>query len=221
MCATRGCDGEGGHVLVSPHDELDDQGSSGARPEDGPAARRRPGWRAFAAIPASGPRDVARVGRDVEALLDELESRVDAAAWPRVEPLVRALVTLYGGAMDRLLAHARAAAATREGFDVLLAEDELLSSLLLIHRLHPIGLEQRIELALRRLRAQLPTFARLEIVDIDVGIVRLRPADDDEARPPPTRVVARAIEREAPEITGVRIDGRYRAYGDLEEVDPL
>lgn len=154
---------------------------------------------------------------DVEALLDELESRVDAAAWPRIEALVR----LYGSAMARMLAHARAAAATLEGFDALLAEDELLSSVLLIHGLHPIGLEQRVALALRRLRAQLPAFARLEVIDIDGGIVRLRPVDDPDARPPAPQVVARALEREAPEISGVRIEGRYHPYCDPEEVEPL
>lgn len=149
---------------------------------------------------------VGRYGEDIERLLEELEKTVGPATWPRVEALVAALVSLYGAGLERILAHARAAAATREGLEVLLAGDDLLASLLLVHGLHPIRLERRVEVGLRRLRAELPMAARLELVAVDGGVVRLRSVGV-EGPPPAMHLVARAIEREAPEITGVEVDG--------------
>jgi hypothetical protein len=153
--------------------------------------------------------EVARPGEHVERLLAEVESVAGPVAWPRVEALVAALVDLYGAGLERTVACAREAARNAGELDERLIRDELVASLLLLHGLHPLGLEQRIEAALARVRDELPAAARLRCVSIDNGIVMLR-IDESEARanvrPPPTTIVAQEIERDAPEVLGVQIE---------------
>jgi hypothetical protein len=148
-------------------------------------------------------------GEQIEALLVEIQAAVAPSAWPRVEALVTALVGLYGTGLERVLEHAREVATSSEGLEARLVGDELVSSLLLVHGLHPIALEQRIQLALARLSTELPDAARLELVEVTENIVKLRAAPDGDGRlhPPSMHVVARAIEHEAPEVAGLQIDG--------------
>jgi hypothetical protein len=110
--------------------------------------------------------------------------------------LVAALVDLYGAGLERTVACAREAARNAGELDERLIRDELVASLLLLHGLHPLGLEQRIEAALARVRTELPAAAHLRCVSVESGIVMLR-IDEKEARanvrPPPTTVVAQEI----------------------------
>ncbi len=152
------------------------------------------------------PDDEAREhDRRIERLLAEAEAATGPAAWPRVEALVTALVDLYGRGLERLVAHARAAAggACTE-LEERLQRDEIVSSLLLLHDLHPVPLEERIARALRRVRDELPEAAPLALAGVEGGTATLRA---NGGRPPPAAVVARAVEREAPELAGIRIVG--------------
>jgi hypothetical protein len=163
-------------------------------------------------------------GDHVERLLEEVEAVAGPTAWPRVEALVAALVDLYGDGLGRLLSCARTAAGDTAALDDLLAHDELVASLLLLHGLHPLPLEERIGRALRRVRAELPTAAELTLAGVEDGIVKLRVVEADgaaSARPPPTTIVAREIEREAPEIAGVQIDSLAPAAKPASELVPI
>lgn len=146
-------------------------------------------------------------GEQIDRLLDELHSVVGPIAWSRIEALVSTLVNLYGEGLERLLHHAHEAALNREHLDEKLMTDELVSSLLLVHGLHPLSIEDRIELALDRLRVELPSAMRLELASVDDTVARLRPSQGSNGALPSIHVVARAIEHEAPEVSGVQIDG--------------
>lgn len=81
-------------------------------------------------------RDSARI----EQLLDELKAMVGPPALQRIEELVTALVTLYGAGLERMVRAAREAARDPGELAGRLCGDELLSSLLMLHDLHPRGL---------------------------------------------------------------------------------
>lgn len=158
-----------------------------------------------------GPEADAALLREHDARLARLLADAEAAcgpvAWPRVEAVIAALVELYGAGLERLLAAARDLASSAGALDAVLVGDELVSSLLLLHGLHPVPLERRIRAALERLRLEEPHAAPLAVVDVVDGVVRLR-VDDPSALfpPPPAHAVARAIEREAPELMGIYIE---------------
>jgi hypothetical protein len=146
-------------------------------------------------------------GDPIEQLLAEIQASAGSAVWQRVETLVTALIGLYGEDLARILAHAPEAAKSREDLDAQLASDDRLSSLLLVHDLHPLGLEERVKLALLRLRDEMPGAAGLELVEVTDNIVRLGRVKPRDAPIPSVHVVTRAIEHDAPDVSGVQIDG--------------
>jgi hypothetical protein len=144
----------------------------------------------------------------IEQLLGDLQAIAGPIAWPRVERLVTALVDLYGSGLERMLEHARGAARSPAELDAVLAQDEVVSSLLLLHGVHPLCLEERVTRALERVQRERPSFAPLAFAGLEHDVVVVRLADPtSSAQPPPVSVLARAIETEAPEVTGLRIDG--------------
>lgn len=111
-----------------------------------------------------------RVAR-VERLLDGLDaSGLNAVA---------AVVELYGEALRRLMAGAS------------LTKDELLVHLLLVHGLHPAGVEERVAHVLEELRGG-------ELVEIADGVARVRLRSGCKAEP-----VEEAVLRVAPEVERV------------------
>ncbi|HEX4245457.1 MAG TPA: hypothetical protein VHY77_07825 [Acidimicrobiales bacterium] len=88
--------------------------------------------------------DLHAVADRIESLVDELRSATEGRVWLRVEELVRLLTELYGAGMARTLE----LAGDHPDLIARLARDELVSSLLILHDLHPDSLEQRVERAL-------------------------------------------------------------------------
>ncbi len=148
--------------------------------------------------------DVPEQDRLLARLIGDAEAAAGPVAWPRVESLVTALLDMYGRAFQRILIHARAVAGTRhEELDARLQRDALVESLLALHALHPVPVEERIARALELVRAQHGDAAPLALVEIQGDTVTLRA--DGDLPPPPAQAVARAIDREAPELAGVRV----------------
>ena len=84
-----------------------------------------------------------RVAR-VEALLEELEGSAAGVPRERALELVGALLDLYGEGLRRIVT----VVAERDGVGALAAAfagDELVSHLLLLHGLHPVPLERRVD----------------------------------------------------------------------------
>jgi hypothetical protein len=155
-------------------------------------------------------RDEPRMrGEDIERLLDAVQGAAGPAAWPRVEALVAAIVELYGSGLERILATARASAHDPAALDARLVADELVANLLLLHGLHPLALHERIGLALEHARSVVPSLADLELVGIEDGVVNLRVSNGATigSASVPTHIVGTAIERAAPEVSGLRIEG--------------
>ena len=140
-------------------------------------------------------------------LLAEVESGVGPNAWGRVETLVTELVGLYGEGLLRLLAHARASTDASD-LEARLGGDEVVSSLLTLHGAHPVPLERRLERALDRVREAIGD-ARVEIANVSNGEITVRASGVSQAIAANnlTALVAKAIEREAPEIASVHVDG--------------
>jgi Fe-S cluster biogenesis protein NfuA len=157
------------------------------------------------------PEDVRGEGDRIAALLEEVRSMVGPSTWPRVEELVRRLVSLYGAGLRRVLE----LVAERGRLDAPLAErlagDELVSSLLLLHGLHPSPVEERVARAADALRDRLGAEVTLVGVDAE-GVVRVRVDAPGDARcgfsgAALARAVEQAIVEAAPEVRRVEVEG--------------
>src|SRR5687768_128245 len=99
-----------------------------------------------------------QVGR-IDALLEQVESFSDAAERETATELVAAVLDLYGEGMSRLVEHVEDPAA--------LAEDELISHLLLLHGMHPQPVEARVREALAEVRPYLESHGGgVELVEL-------------------------------------------------------
>jgi hypothetical protein len=149
----------------------------------------------------SGSTAQAESGR-IQHLLDEIRDLAPAPAWERVEELVRRLLALYGEGLSRTLDHAHACGADG-AFDQRLGADELVSSLLLLHGLHPLPTRDRVLRAVEQLRAHLePRGGRAEVVAVDGAVARLRFAGSQALE----ALLRRAVEDAAPELQRVDIE---------------
>jgi Fe-S cluster biogenesis protein NfuA/nitrite reductase/ring-hydroxylating ferredoxin subunit len=158
-------------------------------------------------VPDSNTPDVQAVGSRVEALLAEFASTTDPVTARRAEELVGLLVEFYGAGLARIveLLGERAVAP--------LLDDKLVSSLLVLHELHPQSTEERVLAALERVRPYLGSHAGdVEYLGLDPdGTVRLRLAGSCDGCPSSAVTVKMAIERgieeAAPEVTKVEVEG--------------
>ncbi|HET9143520.1 NifU family protein [Actinophytocola sp.] len=153
---------------------------------------------------AANARDV---GDRIEQLLAGLTSGRDKES---AEELVRLLVDMYGEGLTRVVA----LLAERDPALVhLLAEDELVESLLLLHDLHPLDVDTRIQQALDRVRPYLGSHAGgVEYLGVDDnGVAQLRLQGNCNGCPSSTLTVRTAIEGAisdaAPELEGVEVAG--------------
>lgn len=151
------------------------------------------------------------VGERIDSLLDAM-----AAAGPivheRAEDLVRQLTTLYGAGIERILTILD----ERGGLDAptlrALTNDELVSSLLLVHGLHPDDVTTRVAAALDSVRPYLGSHGGdVELLDVtDEGVVSLRLLGSCDGCPSSAvtlkLAVEDAIEAAAPEITRIEVE---------------
>ena len=100
-------------------------------------------------------KDAARI----DQLLEGLQGLAGPSTWMAIEELMERLLRTYGAGLARALEHARAAGADGARFDERVSDDELLSSLLLLHGLHPLPLRARVERALEKVRPALGSHA--------------------------------------------------------------
>ncbi|MET7308974.1 hypothetical protein ABZS68_18205 [Streptomyces sp. NPDC005571] len=132
-----------------------------------------------AAPPAVAPPravDAVEAGQRVEELLDRLTTIGDQEVGAAAEDLVRVLMDFYGAGLARIVDRLSTPAdrGTGNGPLAALLDDELVSSLLALHDLHPEDIGTRIARALDSVRDP------VEVVGFDeeTGILRLRSSSE-------------------------------------------
>jgi hypothetical protein len=149
----------------------------------------------------------------VERLLEAIHTEVTQGAWQHIDEMVRGLLSLYGAGLSRAIDVARHAGAPEGPLQEGLLADDLVSSLLLLHGMHPHSPEERIRRSLRRLEPHLAAqqlSVSLQRVDED-GVAHLRVEGADDGR---TRALSalrgalqQAVEDAAPEVVQVSLEG--------------
>lgn len=158
----------------------------------------------------SGGSDWRAAGDRIDALLDA-SSASGAAARGRAEELVRLVADLYGAGLQRLLELLHERGHLDDGTLDAIARDDLVASLLLVHGLHPYGVEARIEQALESVRPYLGSHGGdVELIEVtDEGVARLRLLGSCDGCPSSSitlkLAVEGAIEAAAPEVTTIEV----------------
>ncbi len=159
--------------------------------------------------------------------IEELLAGFDAAETPRrarerAEELVRTVVGIYGDGLERVLSavHAELGDAAEPVF-VRLCADPVVESLLCLHGLHPIALEERIDLALQSVLPYIKSHkGNMEVSRIEGDVVYLRLEGSCDGCPASASTLKLAVERaileRVPEIREVRAEEGATAPPGLE-----
>lgn len=142
----------------------------------------------------------------VQRLTGELESLTDPAARSIAERLMAALLELYGEGLERILELVGDDAARS------LADDGVVASLLLIHDLYPVPLEQRVAEALQSVRPYMESHGGdVELLGLEGGVARLRLSGSCNGCAASAATLELAIEKalqeSAPDLLGLEVEG--------------
>ena len=177
------------------------------------------------------------VGR-VQDLQTQLESSHDSATRELAEELVSAVVQMYGAGLERVVGALVGAGADGERIAASLAEDPLVATLLLIHDLHPVPLDQRVQQALDSVRPYMESHGgNVELLSLEDGIARIHLqgscSDCSASSVTLELAIKQALEEAAPDLEGLEVEGvapqalpvvmseSTRSWFDVESVTSL
>ncbi len=156
-----------------------------------------------------------RHGEQLLLRVQDLQARLDAAGdspTRRVaEELLATVIDMYGEGLQRIVA-ALDGSEEGERLAAQLADDELVSSLLLIHDAHPVALSERVAQALEQVRPYMESHGGdVELLSLEDGVarIRLRGSCSDCAASAVTLELAikQALEAKAPDLDGLEVEG--------------
>ena len=158
----------------------------------------------------------------VDGLLRELgvQPSVERAA-EKAEELVRALVELYGEGLERILEIVYDASGDRaQHIFATLCEDRFVESLLALHDLHPLSMDDRVRAALDSVRPYLESHeGEIEFVRVEGNVAYVKMGGSCDGCPSSAATLKHGIEKaifeRIPEITEVRAAGVTAAKSSL------
>jgi Fe-S cluster biogenesis protein NfuA/nitrite reductase/ring-hydroxylating ferredoxin subunit len=156
----------------------------------------------------------------VQELQERLDREGDGPLRALADELVAAVVEMYGEGLARVLATLRGAGAAGEAILAELAEEPFVSTLLLIHDLHPVSLEQRVAQALDSVRPYMESHGgSVALLSLSDGVARiaLRGSCSDCSASAVTLELAikQALDEAAPDLEGLEVEGMAPAVSGV------
>jgi Fe-S cluster biogenesis protein NfuA len=148
----------------------------------------------------------------VQDLLGSLDEIADPVAQARVQELVGTVLELYGAGLERILGVIADAGEGAIHIRKALLDDGIVASLLLIHGLYPVPLEERIAEAVESVRPFLASHGGgVEILSVEDGVARLRLQGSCNGCPASAstleHALKEAIDEAAPDLLALEVEG--------------
>ncbi len=150
----------------------------------------------------------------VQGLTAELDRIGDPVAQRASEELVGAVIELYGQGLERIFAAVGESSDSELGER--LAGDGVVASLMLIHGLYPVSLEQRVVDALDSVRPYMESHGgNVELLGVEQGIARIRLEGSCDGCPASSSTlelaIKSALDEAAPDLEGLVVEGAVQA----------
>lgn len=145
-------------------------------------------------------------------LSDRVEAIEDPAAREAAQELVAAVLELHGAGLARIGEVLDEAGPVGEEAKRKLLEDGVVASLLLIHDLYPVPLEERAREALEEVRPYMDSHGGdVELLGVEGGVVRLRLKGSCDGCPASASTlelaIKEALEKAVPDMNGLEVEG--------------
>ena len=160
-------------------------------------------------VPTEGPDELVLRVQDLQA---RLASSGDPATRHVAEELVSAVVQMYGGGLERIVELLHAGGEEGERVAAALGDDPLVATLLLIHDLHPVPLDVRVNQALEHVRPYMESHGgNVELLSLEDGVARIRLegscSDCSASAVTLELAIKQALEQSAPDLDGLEVEG--------------
>jgi Fe-S cluster biogenesis protein NfuA len=148
----------------------------------------------------------------LDALLQRVDGYADPSARAQTREIVQTLLELHGVGLERFLSCVAGTGEAAVAAIDACARDEAVSGLLLLHGLHPLGVEDRVVLALEDVRPYLRSHGgNVELLGIGDGVARLRLVGSCHGCPSSALTMKNTIEEaivaRAPEVLSIDVEG--------------
>lgn len=163
----------------------------------------------------------------IETLIHQIQTSGDAATQASAQELVEVLLDLHATGLEQLLDIVwETGEAGERIIHEELPEDDLVSSLLILHGLHPLGLEARVQQALEKVRPYMHSHGgEVELLGVQDGVVRLELGGNCEGCRASTLTLKYAVEdaihEAAPEVEEVKAVGLEEEESEDASFTPL
>jgi Fe-S cluster biogenesis protein NfuA len=156
--------------------------------------------------------------QSIEVLLGEIESVADPNLRTNVRHLVQLVMDLHGAGLERIVDRIQNVGDGGETILEKLGRDELVSSLLVLHGLHPLDFDARVAGALDKVRPRLRSQdGEVELLSTQGGEVRLRLQANGHGCGSTAQtfkeMVENAVYQAAPDVTSLVIEGATDKQG--------
>src|SRR6476660_7011571 len=149
----------------------------------------------------------------IEELINALNAAPDTTVSGKSRELARALLDLHGAGLERVFELIHGNASSGQTLIDQLAQDELISNLLVLHGLHPLDLETRVRNALESVKPRLGLHGgSVELIGVTPeGGIKLRLEGNCHGCPSSRITLKSSIEEAiyaaAPDVTGLEVEG--------------
>jgi len=148
----------------------------------------------------------------IEDLVQEIQSGADPAFRDRAIKLVELLLEVHGAGLDRVMELVSETGPPGVALIDRFTREPLINSLLLLHGLHPLELDDRVRQALDKVRPYLQSHkGNVELLGIDDGVIHLRLEGSCNGCPSSSLTLKLAIEEAiaefAPDAAGLVCEG--------------
>jgi Fe-S cluster biogenesis protein NfuA len=165
------------------------------------------------------PQFQKELGR-IEELINALNGAADSAVAAQARELVQALLELHATTLERALEIVH-----ENDFTLVdkLADDPLVSNLLILHGLHPLDLEARVRGALEKVKPRLGVHGgSVEVIGVTPeGGIKLRLEGNCHGCPSSRITLKSSIEEAiyaaAPDVTGLEVEGAVDNFVNAPE----
>jgi Fe-S cluster biogenesis protein NfuA/nitrite reductase/ring-hydroxylating ferredoxin subunit len=175
-------------------------------------------------MPAERPEAVSPEAliQRVEELNARVERLPDPTARRAAEDLMSAVIDMYGLGLTRILEILNEDESAGE-VKQQLVDDGVVASLLLIHDLYPVPIEERVTEALDNVRPYMESHGgNVELVSLEDGVLRLRLEGSCDGCPASSSTlelaIKTALEEAAPDLLGIEVEGIEQDLLDPVEV---
>lgn len=162
--------------------------------------------------PAQGPMDPEQLIEHVQRLTDRLSASGDPKTREVAEELMSAVIQMYGEGLERMLGIVSAAGPAAEEIQGALADDPLVGTLMMIHDLYPVPIEERVLQGLEKVRPYMESHGGdVELLGIEDGVVHLKLQGSCKTCSASSSTlelaVRQALEETAPDLVGMEVEG--------------